>query len=44
MGYMAIVEGAPDAPSEYGEALRAQQLYDVARSIDYARDELGIGV
>lgn len=42
-GTMVTVERGDLVPDAYGEALRAQQLYDVERSIAYARDGLGMG-
>jgi sugar phosphate isomerase/epimerase len=39
-GTMVTVEGGVDVPEAYAEALKAQQLYDVKRSIAYARDVL----
>ncbi|MGC9346590.1 MAG: sugar phosphate isomerase/epimerase family protein, partial [Anaerolineae bacterium] len=42
-GTMVTVDAAVDVPPEYAEALRAQQLYDVERSVVYAREVLGMG-
>jgi sugar phosphate isomerase/epimerase len=42
-GTMVTVEGGTDVPPEYAEALRAQQLYDVERSVAYACSVLGMG-
>lgn len=42
-GAMVSVERGAAVPDEYGAALRAQQLYDVERSVAYCRDVLGLG-
>jgi 3-oxoisoapionate decarboxylase len=42
-GTMVTVAPRTEVPSEYHEALRAQQLYDVERSVAWVRDLLGTG-
>jgi len=42
-GTMVCVERGADVPAEYQAALKAQQLYDVERSVAYCRDALGMG-
>lgn len=41
-GTMAI-RGLPGAPPEYQAAVKAQQLYDLERSVRYCREKQGIG-
>jgi hypothetical protein len=43
VGTMVTVERGANVPDEYTAALRAQQLYDVERSVAYARQVLGMG-
>jgi sugar phosphate isomerase/epimerase len=42
-GTMVAVERGAEVPTEYEAALKAQQLYDVERSIAYCQETLGLG-
>jgi len=42
MGHMIMADGSDEAPSEYAAALAAQQRVDVARSVRYCQEVLGI--
>ncbi|MFQ5810099.1 MAG: sugar phosphate isomerase/epimerase family protein [Armatimonadota bacterium] len=41
-GHMVMVGGLADAPPEYAAAQKAQQLFDLERSVKYCRKTLGI--
>ena len=43
VGHMVMVGGLSGAPPEYAEAQKAQQLFDLERSVRYCREELGVG-
>ncbi|HXF27969.1 MAG TPA: TIM barrel protein [Bryobacteraceae bacterium] len=43
-GFMVIEDGDKNAPEEYHAALKAQQKRDLERSLDYAKNGLGIGI
>lgn len=43
MGTMVTINRNANVPAEYTAALQAQQLYDVERSVAYARETLGMG-
>ena len=43
VGTMVTFDRGASVPADYLAALKAQQLYDVERSVAYARDVLGLG-
>lgn len=43
-GFMVIEDGDKHAPEEYRAALQAQQKRDLERSLDYAKNGLGVGI
>ncbi len=42
-GFMVVADGLKNAPPEYHAALREQQRIDLERSLDYAKNVLGVG-
>ncbi|MEO7146093.1 MAG: sugar phosphate isomerase/epimerase family protein [Bryobacteraceae bacterium] len=43
-GFMMIADGLKHAPAPYAAALKEQQRYDLVRSLDCAKQQLGVGV
>jgi sugar phosphate isomerase/epimerase len=43
-GFMIVEDGVKDAPAEYTAALKEQQRRDLERSIEYAKQQLDVGV